>query len=225
MKQGDDIECFVHKMNSREKFIENCGFLKRLITAIVQYKQLQRQNESSEAFFDSNVCAHVLDDYIHLVRTHDDQMQEIYSELMRDESANVLKCKDKKCRIRNRRNMRLRDDRKARRKGTGFYLQLFDTIHCYLLHLFDSGLRRLRRLKSEHDDHDDGNTILQCEDVKEEQEEHIANVSKFTMQTESTTSSAFNILGMCRYLMKHKATVADIQRLYSFLEKEGYDSE
>eukprot|EP01083_Nonionella_stella_P079703 218806_1 len=220
MKQGDDIECFVHKMNSREKFIENCGFLKRLITAIVQYKQLQRQNESSEAFFDSNVCAHVLDDYIHLVRTHDDQMQEIYSELMRapDDSVNVLKCEDKQCTIRNRRNMRLRDDR----KGAGFYLQLFDTIHCYLLHLFDSGLRRLKQ--SEHDDDDEANTILQCEDVKEEQEEHIAiaNVSKFTIQTESTSApTTFNILGMYRYLIKHKVTVADMQRLYLFLEKEG----
>eukprot|EP01083_Nonionella_stella_P031374 85915_1 len=213
MKQGDDVECFVHKMNSSEKFIENCGFLKRLITAIAQYKQVQRQNESNEAFFQSSACAHVLDDYIHLVRTHDDQIQDIYLELMRDESDNALKCEDKQCAIRNRRNMRQRDDR----KGAGFYLQLFDTIHCYLLHLFDSGLRRVK--KSEHDDDDDAN-ILQCE------EEHIANVSKFTMQTESTTaSSAFNILGMCRYLMKHKATVADMQRLYLFLEKEGYDSE
>ena len=118
-----------------------CDYVKRLTQCLKMYAHLDIVNDSKHQ---SQFTEHMndgykqfLDDYIHLISNHSHQLEQINSSLD--------PCDITKCDVTSRRHvqstdhlMEMKDDEDNLLK---FYSRTIDSLHFYLHHLFDVGLR------------------------------------------------------------------------------------
>ena len=163
--EKSDIECNENKDNP----IKSCLALKRLITALKYYSLLNviSNNNDKQIFLNFIKCIYksFLDDYNHLIRKHDKQLQQINQLLIKHKlfaSCNILKCQF------TARHHKERDDdgnKNAFDAQFEFFKKTMDSLHFYLLHLFHVGLRAMKNnengkeeeeeeIKKEEDDDD-----------------------------------------------------------------------
>ena len=130
-----------------------CSATKRIILALKKYHSF-RSKEASHSHHDHRNLVHfckeiypsLLDDYIHVIHTHHDEL-DVISDIMEDtygiESCDVNDC-NFFCR-RYRDQSQGSDDNESNMetydKDYVFYKNIMDTIHCYIFHSFDTAMR------------------------------------------------------------------------------------
>eukprot|EP01083_Nonionella_stella_P289492 985092_1 len=124
--------------------IEGCIVVKRLIVALAYYSRLDTQNseDGQEIFiaFINDVYAQILDDYAHLVNKHKN-LEAINKALIAKDVFDV--CEVTKCSFTARHQSRetTQISNVSMDVNVQFYSQLMDSLHFYLIHLFECGLR------------------------------------------------------------------------------------
>eukprot|EP01084_Bolivina_argentea_P314482 544709_1 len=136
-KQSNDGKCD----EKSDDPSQTCNVIKRLITGLQYYTLLDVQNEpDNKDEFNNFICDiyHTfLDDYIHLINIHGYKLENINKSLLRKQ---VKACDVKKC-IFTGRHEGTNDTEKISDFVLYFYENTMDSLHFYLFHLFDVGLR------------------------------------------------------------------------------------
>eukprot|EP01083_Nonionella_stella_P095455 268030_1 len=124
--------------------IEGCIVIKRLVVALVYCSHLDVQNrkEGQHLFiaFINDVYPHILEDYAHLVNKHTN-LEAINNALREKKGFDVCEVTKCACSIRHQSRETIKQSERSMDVIVQFYSQLMDSLHFYLLHLFDCGLR------------------------------------------------------------------------------------
>ena len=162
-KEENDDEC--DKSNHR-----NCMAIKRLLAALKYYDALNITNNKKNCnIFDdfiNNVYDYqLLDDFTHLTNEHGEELQEISSSIIDNEM--FSKCNFKTCQFTSR------HQRLGNHENNGntldakltFYKETMDSLHFYLFHCFDAGLRTIKHDDDEIKGDDENKNNLQYFDA------------------------------------------------------------
>ena len=228
-----------------------CDALIRLLSALRYYHKfdlIENKNDRenfSDFIFD--IYTNLINDYIHLVDHHSHQMQEIYEEL-HEEDEEAFECDFKTCKYTTRHHNRGRiyigdDDEKQieNNKLLNFYVTTLDSLHFYLFHLYDSGMRVKSQQNEEkqqqkmEDDSDifDFEFSRICTEIKQRRScrkafDRFKNDKKFTISTSkqqiSTSTLILDHLLEHLSLMRNKSQTS-MSRLFKYIEKEEFDTE
>eukprot|EP01084_Bolivina_argentea_P017237 32200_1 len=140
--QADCLVC-----NTKGNFsIDKCGYICRILNGLKYHALLRIKDDTSShdifAEFCNTVYSELLNDWIHIISTHSQQLDKIHHHVLTN---NISKCSLKHCKLASRHCERDTDNNEMTSKSMDakslFYLDIMDTIHFYLLHLFDAGLR------------------------------------------------------------------------------------
>eukprot|EP01083_Nonionella_stella_P237808 833902_1 len=124
--------------------IEGCIVVKRLVIVLAYCSRLDVQNstEGQEIFiaFINGVYPHILDDYAHLLNKHTN-LEAINNALRANKVFDV--CQLTKCACTSRHHLQetTKTPEQSMDATVQFYSQVMDSLHFYLLHLFEYGLR------------------------------------------------------------------------------------
>ena len=155
--------------------IASCSHLKRFITAMRYHELLTaaKGREKGDALF-TDFCGAsypcFLDDYIHFMRRHSDDLEAI--KIDAHEKFGLANCAISHCKV-QRRHSRRRGCEKCSESGKDehFYGDVMASAHFVLQHLHDHGLRTIATAPNtaEHkttEQKDDDDNELECEDVE-----------------------------------------------------------
>eukprot|EP01084_Bolivina_argentea_P295563 508891_1 len=124
--------------------VQNCTYLIRIVGALQYYQLLLRgrkDNSSGKAVFIEfmhEIYGHqCLNDYIHLICQHNDDLNAISAVLKEEYHLNVEQCQQKFGCVYSVHHYSRRDDKSE----YNFYIDLFNTIHFCIFHLEIMGLR------------------------------------------------------------------------------------
>ena len=186
---------------------QDCQAITRLSVAMKYYQDLEIVNDKQHVKllekFINNVYKNMLNDYIHLVNTHNHQIEDIYNEWVNDKGFNKRQLRDCIFTSRHHEVDRHSSDNRLQSQQEPtltLYQQILDSAHFYIFHIFDSGLRVMRNMPDtdkdnneeqmgdEYYDSDFANMrkSLQRTNVDTERFERFGsnNNSKFTIKTE-----------------------------------------
>ena len=128
-------------------------------------------NNDKSIFMDfiKSIYTNFLDDYNHLLYTHDEQLQIINQSLIKDSSfgdCNISKCNfaSRHHKKRTNNNHDTNDNDNIFDGQFEFYKTTMDSLHFYLLHLFHVGLRTMENTANQE--------IQEEEEIKQEEEEN-----------------------------------------------------
>eukprot|EP01084_Bolivina_argentea_P110187 196811_1 len=150
-EQKMSIDDSINKCDS----ISKCQSLQRITTALHFFQSMKNDPENMKQISLLTVeyftkYKTLLDDYAHVMKYHinagsikdnNDQFEQIHNYICKH-----IKCDIKTCQqfIRNNRNRtreKTENDANNNDKNAAFYIDILDTIHCYLIHSFDVGFR------------------------------------------------------------------------------------
>ena len=142
-----DANLFTQRIEHHCKgIIQQCPQIERMIKALQYYQHLDitnnSENEGELMHFLTMVYKGLLDDFAHVVTTHNDskQLEQIFDTFVKGQ--NPTTCAISSCPMAFR---SFRDKTKDTIENSDqeflFYRDTMDQLHCYLHHLFDMGLR------------------------------------------------------------------------------------
>ena len=150
----------VIKCDVEPNIVEGCDALNRLRYAMQYYSKFDIINNETDRNIFSNFImdtyTNFLNDYIHLIDNHSKQLQDINQQLEKD--TNLNKCDVKTCKFTSRHYQRSNMQQENNNNDDesinllNFYIDTMDSLHFYLLHLFDCGLRVKRDENKENED-------------------------------------------------------------------------
>eukprot|EP01084_Bolivina_argentea_P205253 350678_1 len=137
-----------------DKIIANCLCLKRISVGLEYYKILcnqqttnivssqyhQRSGKQKFAEFCIETYRCFLDDFIHILKHHNNHLKQIATELIDEygfESCDIIKCNQMKRHYRINSN----DNHLVEDPYYAFYEQCYDRLHHFIFHLYDIGAR------------------------------------------------------------------------------------
>ena len=140
----DSDFCRVPKGN--QTLTECCSHLQRICESLKYYDALKASDmdiEQKEQFveFNMEIYTNILDDKAHLVKYHGNDLQKLYKEWT--EKYGFSKCDVTKCAITSR-HYRRESQEESDEKDSEQYLffqEQYDSLHNYVVHLYDIGLR------------------------------------------------------------------------------------
>eukprot|EP01084_Bolivina_argentea_P197919 339063_1 len=163
---------------NKENIISNCSYLQRIRVALNHYERfcgnnsLNQSIDGKESF--SRFCMEsyhsLLDDYIHLITQHDDDLLKISNELQNEYGMKVncsVDTCDKLRRHYGRRKQtkQFNDELECKHDGKiDFYCGYFDQIHHFLFHLFDIGIRSNHQQITESKNDTNDGINMDCHD-------------------------------------------------------------
>eukprot|EP01084_Bolivina_argentea_P098392 176834_1 len=225
--------------------VQQCNVIPRLITTLQYYSSLDimKNMEQANNFIEFVDEAHLtlLDDYTHLVNCHGNDLIEI--------SKYISPCKDiKTCQFTSRHQQVIGTKKAGKEPKLSFYKNVMDSMHFYICHLYDTGLRSL-----------DIDNDLQDEEIKRVDDKNfdkefyrlnknIRNRNHLTTSFErfkSNKNNKFNIVAnqnagassddnvdgttyldlLYEHLTKSGVPNKDIDTLQAFIQSEDFDSE
>ena len=143
--------------------ISECDHLKRILYALNYYKVLDLDNNHTNypllIQFCDETYKEFLNDYQHVISTHSDHLEQINDELINDQ--NFGDCVYSECILFDRYHG---NDAMQREESLNkdiddtkviFYQNLFDAMHNFLFHLFQTGMRVKRNIIQSNDNDDD----------------------------------------------------------------------
>eukprot|EP01083_Nonionella_stella_P248199 859586_1 len=230
--------------------IAGCIVVKRLVVTVMYYGQLNVQNSAdSQAIFMAfinEVYKDILDDYAHLVKKHNN-LEDINKALKEKKVFGA--CDATKCSFTSRHQSRHTTNTKPSKTSMDavvhFYAQVVDSLHFYLLHLFECGFRMEQASPNDIDDHKqaaaavDPNTYFDKTLARVSKlinaRQHIRmafnvvqNNSKFNIQAAGAVSSdALYMDEAVRYVLLPRKNIDEnaIRKFWKFLASQQYDSE
>eukprot|EP01084_Bolivina_argentea_P244285 409278_1 len=134
-----------------ERPIKNCKYLKRLINGLRKFEKLNSNinDENQKHFVECCVDNYkeLLSDYSHLVTKHNDDLHKINQNLIT--IYRFKECNVKQCSLTDRHHSNNRDEKTEYKTNDkmfedpliNLYIETYDSLHYYLFHLFDAGLR------------------------------------------------------------------------------------
>eukprot|EP01084_Bolivina_argentea_P083788 151683_1 len=145
LKINKNVDIFQHDNNKcfGNDGTDDCDALHRLTQAL-QYHSVMNQEEFTD--FCVNNYKNALNDHIHFMTVHSNQIEKIHNKLIHNN--NISGCTLSKCNVfvRHYRNARgtqkiKQTEHKSNDEIYTFYTDLFDRFHLFIYHLFDIGLR------------------------------------------------------------------------------------
>ena len=126
---------------------KQCPSISRLCVALRYYSELNPVNNPQQqdifAHFTTTIYTNLLDDYIHFIKQHQHQIQEIKKEFI--DNRGFTKCNIKTCPYTSRHHRVdqkiLNDNNSEENSSFDFFKETMDSLHYYIFHIFDSGLR------------------------------------------------------------------------------------
>eukprot|EP01084_Bolivina_argentea_P064745 118030_1 len=116
---------------------DTCTYLTRLITVLSKYNQVSlADSDKCIAFYDEHYSSQCLEDYIHFICVHneDNYDKKLYTKNTKCSSANDC--------LWTQRHYRDRRGNNVNNHGvTDIYTDIFDTLHFYIYHMEECGLR------------------------------------------------------------------------------------
>eukprot|EP01084_Bolivina_argentea_P109258 195269_1 len=224
--------------------LEQCICVERIIKAMKYYDSLNLDDGKSRDLlvkFCTGVYKLLLDDFIHIVTKHNNEIEDF----------KMPKCNFVDCDLLDRHN---RTDRNythdqtfnsTQDKNVIFYIDLMDSIHCYLMHLYDVGLRIKQ---NEHkDDLDDTKSDTEyfdasfsniCKQIEKNENKLKAN----SFDNNRLNSEKFNIIysknelnqtdkgetfidGLFEWIHNDNVVKNKLYNLKTLIENEEYDTD
>ena len=141
--EHDQYQCHEGTTNP----LQDCPSIQRLISLLEMYEDLDviNNNEDQNMFVrqmnDTRECKYFLDDYIHLISDHSHQLETICVSL--DPCNDIARCvsTSRNYQTDNMEEMKLYTEEDDDDEVLNFYINTMDSLHFYLYHLFDVGLR------------------------------------------------------------------------------------
>eukprot|EP01084_Bolivina_argentea_P295965 509665_1 len=158
-KVDEDDEC---EQDSNDNTIQNCSSLNRLCSGLKYYSLLDIINNIDHMNIFNNFIHDVykttlLDDFTHLVQKHGNHIQKINDELI---NTNKFKqCNINKCSF-STRHYRMETNTNNNNVFDPilkFYKDVMDSLHFYMFHLYDCGLR-VTKSEGDEDNKDENKT-------------------------------------------------------------------
>eukprot|EP01083_Nonionella_stella_P112894 332571_1 len=214
--------------------IEGCIVLKRLVTALAYYSRLDVQNseDGQQIFiaFIKDVYPHILEDYAHLVKNHTN-LESINNALRAKEIFGECEVTQCACTARHQSRENTNTISKQSMDATvQFYSQRMDSLHFYLLHLFECGLRTPNVTPNDDEDEKDmyfDQDFARISTLMNERAhirlsfDRFKNSTKFNIKTE-THEEAVYMDELFRHLLRMGITIENIA---AFIISEEYDTE
>ena len=121
--------------------INHCILLRRMTTALQYYQDLKAKdilsNNDEFIYFCKNVYVECLNDYQHIISTHSQHIDAIYEQII----DLFGYCDHSKCQSLTRHYDARRNTTKDLDAQSTFYCEIFDSIHHWMYHLYDCGMR------------------------------------------------------------------------------------
>eukprot|EP01083_Nonionella_stella_P310083 1100417_1 len=231
--------------------VNNCDELLRLCQALKYYTSLMRRYSKGDTFvkdtwvaFCINDYKCCIDDYIHVIRTHSEQLLQIGKELQTQFDFDA--CDVRTCALTLRHRCRGRSRRRRRNKGPvmeqddpqfTLYSEIFETVHYYLFHLFDCGVRVDYNELYENYENDEAlqeKLIQKQKELFEKRKElglisevNEENSNKFNIAVAATQKQddALFLSELYFHMRDQKITHSQCELIYNFLRQEEYDSD
>ena len=150
---ANDIQCDKNSNNIKNP-IENCQALNRLISALEYYSNLEiisnQIHQDIFMQFIDNIYSQLLNDYNHLIRVHETDLEDINKWIIDPEFSTfrIKECDLRTCNFTSRHQNKNQDQELTSiadaDNSFNFWQHTMDSIHFYLFHLFESGLRMTR---------------------------------------------------------------------------------
>ena len=253
-----DMSIFLNQqpLKNNDHSYQDCIAISRLLVSLKYYSDLNpHENHENRAIFENFTNEvyknQIIDDYCHLQKYHNKEIQEILKQLQ--SNGQSIECDIKSCNFTSRHH-RINDKEAINDTSDpsdpyyGVYCDIMDSLHYYINHLFDAGLR-CHSIEGIHDDDkkqddDDDDTEEINFDLYDET---FAKILKETSSTKTASNKfprlsmnkKFNIKIHNEYQEKHityldqffnhlysnKAHHYQIQKLKEWMVDNGYDSE
>ena len=172
--------------------IDNCACIDRVIIALKYYStlniKLSKQGQDTFVNFIETIYTNYLNDIIHLTTIHGPDLQDINQLFVNKYKFKI--CDINQCTLTNRHcNINNNGHKNNGDAVYTFYQDTFDSIHFYLMHLFDTGLRSI---ESENDTKQE-DRITAFENRKQEIYAKRAKLSTFFEKFEAQKDNKFSI--------------------------------
>ena len=139
-----DLSIFKQGFDRCDDSLLGCPSLNRLAVTLRYYqKSFDQQYRDTFMHFINNIYPQkeLLNDYIHLMRLHQDQIENIRNDYINNQG--IIKCNIKTCPF-TQRHHRISDDNKTTESDStefNFIKETIDSLHFYIMHMFEVGLR------------------------------------------------------------------------------------
>eukprot|EP01084_Bolivina_argentea_P169002 292995_1 len=155
---------------NNEEIIESCSSLKRLMHALKYYSLLDISNSKicGETLlnFIQNIYHQFLDDFSHLIEEHQPQLHRIHASLLTNSKYGFIQCDMKSCKYTSRHHS-IRDEDNINNNTVTvsdpmlrFCVEMMDSLHFYVFHLFDCGLRLISNANETTDSFEERKTAI-----------------------------------------------------------------
>eukprot|EP01084_Bolivina_argentea_P043228 79653_1 len=119
---------------------KQCGSITRLLLSLKYYSTLNitENDNDAESFrkFMNDVYYELINDYIHFNNKHTNELEHINSDLTNDKACQITTC------IFTSRHHNTKTNKKNNLDDImNFYMQTMDSLHFYLFHCYDVGIR------------------------------------------------------------------------------------
>eukprot|EP01084_Bolivina_argentea_P265194 449421_1 len=221
--ESNEIKC-----KSEIEIISQCSALYRVFVALKHYDELCNDNNNSpvnqQLFvkFCLEQYHNFINDYIHIIKCHGNDLEEINNELIH--KYGVKKCNISNCKKVVRHYRREREEEKKESITHdikySFYSDYYDNLHFFIFHLFDASLRTKRANKTSDTNNKDNIQNFVSTDMAFAQKKDKMNATKNQLGVDTDTlnndiNSKFNIHVMSSDSDKTDVTFTD--RLYEHI--------
>eukprot|EP01084_Bolivina_argentea_P043418 80008_1 len=140
-----DIDIFINTSTECDGTVNNCDHTNRFMSCMAYYKMLDlpsnEDNKSIFVEFCTNIYTNLVDDSVHLLNKHGNELVELKSLLITKYS--FSECKMSNCRL-TQRHQRSRNSEQKQNQDPmfTFYDDLISRLHFNIFHLFEVGLRQ-----------------------------------------------------------------------------------
>eukprot|EP01084_Bolivina_argentea_P132638 234078_1 len=183
-------KCFGY---NQDVSINECDHLHRILHGLKYYSLLKLDENPSRrdifAEFCDIVYPELLNDYSHVICKHSTQLETIYDQLITDD--NFGECVSSKCILFKRYYDNSRRQSSNKKKKTEwerslFYGEIFDNIHQWLFHLFETGMRtRTKHIDNEFDAmKDDEKTAYIDKQFQQKRQDIVSKREKLSMNSD-----------------------------------------
>eukprot|EP01084_Bolivina_argentea_P153803 268152_1 len=228
--------------NTKSSYTE-CSAMKRLLTALKYYSMLDiiDKVEDREFFrkFMNDIYYQVLDDYIHFNNHHSHELETINASLVNNSACQILSC-----------SFTCRHHGEATKTNNldhimDFYIQTMDSLHFYLFHCYDVGIRTQKQNATQDEEEENKqdqyfdaafsriNKTISHRASTTHNFDRFSNKknTKFNIKTEQKEQTENNVGdntyldAIYEYLQSKNVKKNDIAQLNKFIQDEEYDTD
>ena len=164
-----NLSIFKEKNDRCRDFVQ-CSPINRLLNALKYYAMLdisnnQQQQEIFADFINNIYSQQLLSDYTHLVTKHGQYLEKIHSSIINNKM--FTKCNIKRCDFTTRHQSERRNNDGNKDHALdpilSFYKETMDSLHFYLFHCFDAGVRTKKPDNNNDDEEEKGDRYFDAE--------------------------------------------------------------